>query len=209
MAKQGKERIIDAAFRLFFKQGYRGVSLKDIIESSQLSKGAIYHHFKSKHDIYLAAIETYFFEIITTQFPDDDHLSFRERLRRRYEPFIHIFDFIEKMEAGGVAYPIRTFFIFQLESEKDPSVRQHLVASMQQYRQDMTQLVQSAMNKGELDTRLSAQIIAEQLMSMIEGLAVHHSAVEKDCKSFLSHKFDEVIGSYLELLEPKKASFTH
>ncbi len=45
-------RILDTAYRLFLEKGYEHTSIQDIINHlGGLSKGAIYHHFKSKEDI--------------------------------------------------------------------------------------------------------------------------------------------------------------
>lgn len=45
--------ILDVAFRLFMEKGYEHTSIQDIIDQlGGLSKGAIYHHFKSKEDIF-------------------------------------------------------------------------------------------------------------------------------------------------------------
>ena len=45
-------RILEAATRLFIEKGYETTSIQDIISNlGGLSKGAIYHHFKSKEDI--------------------------------------------------------------------------------------------------------------------------------------------------------------
>ena len=45
-------RILEAATRLFIEKGYEHTSIQDIISNlGGLSKGAIYHHFKSKEDI--------------------------------------------------------------------------------------------------------------------------------------------------------------
>lgn len=47
--------ILDVAFRLFMEKGYEHTSIQDIINNlGGLSKGAIYHHFKSKEDILVA-----------------------------------------------------------------------------------------------------------------------------------------------------------
>lgn len=47
--------ILDVAFELFMKKGYEHTSIQDIIDNlGGLSKGAIYHHFKSKEDILFA-----------------------------------------------------------------------------------------------------------------------------------------------------------
>lgn len=45
--------ILDVAFRLFMENGYEHTSIQDIIDQlGGLSKGAIYHHFKSKENIF-------------------------------------------------------------------------------------------------------------------------------------------------------------
>lgn len=44
--------ITDSAARLFMEKGYDKTSLQDIIDDTGLSKGAIYHHFASKEDIF-------------------------------------------------------------------------------------------------------------------------------------------------------------
>ncbi len=46
------ERILDVAQRLFLKKGYDNTTIQDIVdELDGLSKGAVYHHFKSKEEI--------------------------------------------------------------------------------------------------------------------------------------------------------------
>ena len=50
--------ILDVAYRLFMEKGYAYTSSQDIIDNlGGLSKGAIYHHFKSKEDILIAVIQ--------------------------------------------------------------------------------------------------------------------------------------------------------
>ncbi len=50
--------ILDVAGRLFMEKGYEYTSIQDIIDNlGGLSKGAIYHHFRSKEDILLAVTD--------------------------------------------------------------------------------------------------------------------------------------------------------
>ena len=59
-----KEQILDAAMKVFVKNGFAQTRMEDIAEVSGLSKGAIYHHYDSKKDLFLALIdfwEEYFF----------------------------------------------------------------------------------------------------------------------------------------------------
>ena len=50
--------ILDVAFRLFMEKGYEYTSIQDILDQlGGLSKGAIYHHFKSKEEILVAVVD--------------------------------------------------------------------------------------------------------------------------------------------------------
>ena len=45
--------ILETAARLFTAKGFERTSLQDIMDETKLSKGAIYHHFASKEDIFI------------------------------------------------------------------------------------------------------------------------------------------------------------
>ena len=49
--EQTVEKILDAAAALFAEKGYQSTTLQDIIDATGLSKGAVYHHFRSKEEI--------------------------------------------------------------------------------------------------------------------------------------------------------------
>lgn len=49
--EQTVEKILDAAACLFAQNGYAHTTLQDVIDETGLSKGAVYHHFKSKEEI--------------------------------------------------------------------------------------------------------------------------------------------------------------
>ena len=55
--QEKKEKILDAALHVFVKSGYSDARMDDIVEESGISKGAIYYHYKSKKDLFLALIE--------------------------------------------------------------------------------------------------------------------------------------------------------
>ena len=51
-----RREIIDVARRLFSEHGYHSTGIADIQAATGLTKGAFYHHFKSKEDVALAAV---------------------------------------------------------------------------------------------------------------------------------------------------------
>ena len=75
--------ILDAATHLFAEKGYDATSLQDIINETNLSKGAIYHHFSSKEEIFEAIFHRIGEENTTAlaKVRDDKSLSGLEKLR--------------------------------------------------------------------------------------------------------------------------------
>jgi AcrR family transcriptional regulator len=49
--------LIDAARKLFAAQGYAGTSLDDVARESDVTKGALYHHFEDKTALFRAVFE--------------------------------------------------------------------------------------------------------------------------------------------------------
>jgi len=47
-----RQSILKAARKLFFEKGFRHVSVENIAKKANISKGAVYLHFKSKDEIY-------------------------------------------------------------------------------------------------------------------------------------------------------------
>ena len=58
-----EERILDVAQRLFLEKGYENTTIQDIVNGlGGMTKGAVYHHFKSKEDIMGAVGDRMFFQ---------------------------------------------------------------------------------------------------------------------------------------------------
>lgn len=50
-ARNTRGKIIDAAWRLFYRQGYDDTTVEEIIEESGTSRGSFYHYFQGKDDL--------------------------------------------------------------------------------------------------------------------------------------------------------------
>jgi TetR/AcrR family transcriptional repressor of nem operon len=59
-----RQRILDAAFEEFYKNGFQGGSLNRIVDDAATTKGALFHHFTGKKDLGYAVVR----EVIHPQF---------------------------------------------------------------------------------------------------------------------------------------------
>ncbi len=56
-ARATREALIDAARDLFTDRGYSGVGTEEIVTRAKVTRGALYHHFTDKRDLFRAVFE--------------------------------------------------------------------------------------------------------------------------------------------------------
>ncbi len=79
----GRARLIEAAGLAFMERGYSGTTIDDIAAVLGVTKGAVYHHFSGKADIYFAVQEHAMARIDASVRPDfERNLPPHEKLRR-------------------------------------------------------------------------------------------------------------------------------
>ena len=82
-----KKQILEAALRLFARQGFHATSIQEIVDDVGMAKGSIYFYFKSKDDL-LASIVEYYGEQMhagMAEHPGEADLAPRERMRLQLE----------------------------------------------------------------------------------------------------------------------------
>ena len=86
-----KSRIVSAAWKLFYENGYDDTTVEEIVEESGTSKGSFYHYFSGK-DALLSSLSDFFDdkyqELIPTLDPEMD--SFEQLMYLNREMFLMI-----------------------------------------------------------------------------------------------------------------------
>lgn len=93
-----RARLIAAAREVFVDNGFENAATDAILDQAQVSKGALYHHFDSKLDIFAAVFATVSAEAVNTA-------RARARARRRKTPEEQFaegcFQWLKAVEIGG------------------------------------------------------------------------------------------------------------
>ena len=56
-AEATRDALVESAAACFFESGFAATSLDHVAQQARVTKGAIYHHFSSKRELYLAVLE--------------------------------------------------------------------------------------------------------------------------------------------------------
>src|SRR5436309_1603747 len=76
-AEATRKALLGAARRLFARKGFADTSLDEVAEVARVTKGAVYHHFKNKRELFRSVYEELAAEVDT---------RIRERLAPATEP---------------------------------------------------------------------------------------------------------------------------
>ncbi len=68
-SNRNRDKIFNAAARLFWRKGYKRTSLNDIARAARVNKGTIYYHFENKMAILFEITVSAIYEIITLAQP--------------------------------------------------------------------------------------------------------------------------------------------
>ncbi|MEU6083310.1 helix-turn-helix domain-containing protein [Streptomyces sp. NPDC047108] len=60
-----REALVEAARELFAERGYSAVPTEEIVRRARVSRGALYHHFTDKRDVFRAVFEQVELELVT------------------------------------------------------------------------------------------------------------------------------------------------
>lgn len=195
-----KELILQTAYGLFLKKGYQSVSIKDIMEASNLSKGGIYHHFESKEGILFAVLDQYLFKALSIDESMFEGLSFKARIVKVYMLGVSLFAMVESMGKNGIKYPIQRLFHFQLECENFPELRNRFSETSVAYKNFIQSIVAEGIGNNEVRNDLDPQIISLQIVGMIEGIAIHYSTTKKNSDHMLIEKYENVFNTYFNFI---------
>jgi len=55
---QKREYIVETARKVFIEKGYKNVTMKDIVDACEISRGGLYLYFNSTREIFQAVLQS-------------------------------------------------------------------------------------------------------------------------------------------------------
>jgi len=153
-----KQRILESSLELFQKNGYHGVTVEQIVEKANTSKGGFYHYFKSKdellyeiHDVFISYV------IKKAQETYDEYETPVLRLCGMLHSFIKVFD---------VYNPYITVF-YQESAYLQAAYKEVINEKRDQYRKLIERVIKEGQERGDFRREVPANIATMSIIGMI------------------------------------------
>ena len=160
-SEETRTKIMEAAIKLFSNSGYNKASVDDICAEAGISKGAFYHHFKSKQELFLALLDGWL-EAIDNSIEASKDKTAPETLMQMTEAFPYIF------ETAGDGLPM--FLEFWLQASRDKKIWDASIAPYRRYHKYFTSLINRGVEEGsffEVDPELASRMIVSTAMGLL------------------------------------------
>ena len=155
-----KGRIVSAAWKLFYEQGYDNTTVEDIIFESETSKGSFYHYFEGK-DALLGSLSMIF---------DEKY----EELRQEMDPDMHAVDKLIYMNHELFTMIDNTVSVELLarlfSTQLTTKGEKHLLSRDRTYFKLLHQVVRQGLERHELRGDLTANEIIKDYAMFERGL---------------------------------------
>ena len=157
-----QERILKSALNLFAEQGYEHTGVSQICRNAGISKGAFYHHFCSKDDLFLRLLDDWT-EAVHTQIKErfDNSVSIQDGFLETSKSLNEIID--------GTTSNLSLLFEFWQYSVKDPALWERAVRPLHQFKQHFLDLIERGKNNNEIEVH-DPELIANTILAFSFGI---------------------------------------
>ena len=156
-----------AAEDVFGRRGFQAASVDEVAEAAGFTKGAVYTHFESKEDLFLAMLDERFAERIEQiqEVLSDEHEP-AEQAREAGD------DFMAFLDADPRWSPI--FFEFWAHAVRNPAVASKLVVRYRALRAAVAAAIGRRAAEAGIEPPCSLDEIAAMTFAMANGAALEH-----------------------------------
>lgn len=194
-----KEHILSVSFNLFLQKSFKEVTLKEIVEKTGMSKGAFYHYFTSKEQLFLELVNNVFSSTLNVPY---DKFN-RESLYQFYLDYIKYFQENLSLQSQNQEEGTRGFNYISLIFDAIklfPDFQEKLQLTQQLQLDSWKEIIKVARENGEIESPMSDDQIARMFINSSDGVemqSIYKGSME-DIGSTLLNLWD----SFYEELKP-------
>ena len=179
---------------MFLNKGYKEISVNNIIGVCEISKGAFYHHFSSKEELYQEILNRFFFNYFqAANFIYTPEISFKEKLQHFVNSFLSPYDELSKITSRNDLIPYFRF-LFQAAANNE-TIKYKVNKHFYKKAYYLAQILQD--EKKDFKIELSIKPIARQLLAIILGITILDGINDA---TNIKTNLNESIEVYLKLL---------
>ena len=161
------DEALDRALRIFWRNGYEGTSMQDLVDGMQINRASLYDTFGNKEALYLAALQQYQRQNQEqVQQLIERHSSVREALDELLETMIQ--DSLNDPEKKGCFVVNATTGLANRYEE----VNRLVCDNEQQMAYTFADLIKRGQEQGEIGGDRDARTLSSYLFASLQGLRV-------------------------------------
>jgi AcrR family transcriptional regulator len=176
-----KDKLLQVAFREFLMHTYKDVTLGHLVLELGVTKGAFYHHFSSKHDVFVQVVDAYlgsFDELFTREY--DAEMKLADNLLVLIETSIQKMH--ETVEGLGEGLGMVNFYGFLLEAFKYyPGFREKVTEKQKRKELEFyVGYINAAKLHKEIRVSVDSLLLAEMVRNLFDGIAFNEYFSDPD-----------------------------
>lgn len=181
---QRRQTILDAALKLFSRNGYKETKLTEIAEDARLGKATLYYYFPDKATIFWTIYQ-------------EETIAYYQNIAEEIVQIENPVDIVKSYISGYIDYGYNHIDFLQLifplgKNSPIGNTSQHrqFLQEVEAYRRPADEHLAAVLEKSE--SRISGQELTELLWTFLSGLSlkivqgVNKSSVEKEAEIFLN-----------------------
>jgi AcrR family transcriptional regulator len=183
--EERRNQLLDSALFCFAQKGFEATTIDDIVKQAGVSKGAVYHYFKSKDEIYLELIETgveRFVAFMNAAF--EPAKTTTEKLQILIQT---CWDTDRTAERRNTMFVLLEFWIF---SARQPKLRDMIPHIVYHLRSLLIELIDEGKQRGEFRSDVDSKRVATLFWAFRNGIGLN---------LFQLHDLDEQQRSWQDL----------
>jgi len=173
---ESKEHIIIVASRLFLQKSFKEVTMREIVEKTGLSKGAFYHYFTSKEQLFLEVLDFFFTDIMAHAYERYSKESFYQ-FYQDYAYGVKSFSktYLERFKGNESESEFNmNYFSLAFDALKlIPEFREKMIIGLQHEMDIWVGVIKNARANGEIKSTMTDEEIAQTFMYIGDGIAMH------------------------------------